>query len=149
MASWSKPFSGACGIEILAIEGGEHCPIDQKNRLHIPPHVLLFLSATFLICFANASRTSESFAWPGLNDPVYASDLILTHELLVELLKMKPFQRMIQGALLSFCVVRIDAFWRMVCGTIQTGRIDPIVNPGMLSGHCHTVAGPLSRSNWC
>ncbi len=53
---------------------------------------------------------------------------------------------MVHGLALCFYVVQVDAFWRMVCGTIQTGRIDPIVNPGALSGHCHTVAGPLTKS---
>ena len=35
-----------------------------------------------------------------------------------------------------------NAFWRMVCGTVQVGRVDPIVNPGSLAGHCHMIAGP-------
>jgi hypothetical protein len=34
----------------------------------------------------------------------------------------------------------------MVCGTVQMGRIDPIINPGGISGHCHTLAGPNSKS---
>ncbi|EXJ86553.1 hypothetical protein A1O3_03506 [Capronia epimyces CBS 606.96] len=36
----------------------------------------------------------------------------------------------------------VDAFWRMVCGTVQVGRVDPIISPGGISGHCHTIAGP-------
>jgi hypothetical protein len=46
-------------------------------------------------------------------------------------------------ALLSFGFA--DAFWRMVCGTIRTGRIDPIISPDTISGHCHTIAGPISE----
>lgn len=34
-----------------------------------------------------------------------------------------------------------DAFWRMGCAVIQTGRIDPIVNPGTLAEHAHTIMG--------
>ncbi|KAK0512548.1 hypothetical protein JMJ35_004565 [Cladonia borealis] len=34
-----------------------------------------------------------------------------------------------------------DAFWRMSCGIIQTGRIDPVVSPGKISGHVHKIAG--------
>ncbi len=33
-------------------------------------------------------------------------------------------------------------FWRLPCpGRIVQDRIDPIVNPGNMSGHVHTVAG--------
>ncbi|KAK5148930.1 hypothetical protein LTR04_000305, partial [Oleoguttula sp. CCFEE 6159] len=35
----------------------------------------------------------------------------------------------------------VDAFWRMNCGVIQTGRIDPIVTPGGISSHVHKIAG--------
>ncbi|KAF4551144.1 Hypothetical protein D9617_14g076000 [Elsinoe fawcettii] len=35
-----------------------------------------------------------------------------------------------------------DAFWRMQCpGRIMTSRMDPIVNPGAISGHVHTISG--------
>lgn len=42
----------------------------------------------------------------------------------------------------------VDAFWRMVCGTIQTGRVDPVISPGTISGHCHTLAGPISKLSY-
>ncbi|TKA58194.1 hypothetical protein B0A49_13690, partial [Cryomyces minteri] len=35
----------------------------------------------------------------------------------------------------------VDAFWRMNCGVIQTGRIDPIVTPAEISSHVHKIAG--------
>ncbi|KAI1338944.1 WSC-domain-containing protein [Xylariaceae sp. FL0016] len=44
-------------------------------------------------------------------------------------------------AFLALHVLSVDAFWRMVCGLIQTGRMDPIVNPGTLSSHVHKVSG--------
>ncbi|KIX98048.1 uncharacterized protein Z520_06127 [Fonsecaea multimorphosa CBS 102226] len=54
--------------------------------------------------------------------------------------------RNISGAflaiVLSLTFGHVSAFWRMVCGTVQVGRVDPIVNPGGVSGHCHTIAGP-------
>lgn len=48
---------------------------------------------------------------------------------------------LLQGSLILHGV---DAFWRMNCGTIQLGRIDPIINPGSVSGHVHILAGPNS-----
>ncbi|KAF2434894.1 WSC-domain-containing protein [Tothia fuscella] len=34
-----------------------------------------------------------------------------------------------------------NAFWRMNCANIMFGRIDPIVNPGGIASHAHTVQG--------
>ncbi|KAL2423947.1 hypothetical protein ABEF95_010356 [Exophiala dermatitidis] len=34
-----------------------------------------------------------------------------------------------------------DAFWRVTCGLAQTGRIDPIIDPGAVSGHVHIISG--------
>ncbi|KAF7562350.1 hypothetical protein G7046_g1797 [Stylonectria norvegica] len=34
-----------------------------------------------------------------------------------------------------------DAYWRMSCSLIQTGRVDPIINPGHVAGHVHKVSG--------
>ncbi|ERF69122.1 hypothetical protein EPUS_01078 [Endocarpon pusillum Z07020] len=36
----------------------------------------------------------------------------------------------------------VDAFWRMNCAIIQTGRVDPIVNPGAIASHAHKIVGP-------
>ncbi|ETN45874.1 uncharacterized protein HMPREF1541_00055 [Cyphellophora europaea CBS 101466] len=49
--------------------------------------------------------------------------------------------------LTTFAVVwlllrQAEAFWRLPCGRIQLGRVDPIVNPGLVSGHVHTISGP-------
>ena len=38
-----------------------------------------------------------------------------------------------------------DAFWRMSCSIIQTGRIDPIVSPGEVASHVHKIAGASSK----
>ncbi|KAL8771573.1 MAG: hypothetical protein Q9209_003016 [Squamulea sp. 1 TL-2023] len=32
-------------------------------------------------------------------------------------------------------------YWRLSCGLSQTARIDPIINPGSVSGHVHKFAG--------
>jgi hypothetical protein len=37
-----------------------------------------------------------------------------------------------------------DAFWRLSCGRIQMGRVDPIINPGAIAGHSHTISGPIN-----
>ncbi|KAI0880342.1 WSC-domain-containing protein [Annulohypoxylon maeteangense] len=34
-----------------------------------------------------------------------------------------------------------DAYWRMSCSLIQTGRLDPNVSPGEVSAHVHKVSG--------
>ncbi|KAL9098234.1 MAG: hypothetical protein Q9163_006073 [Psora crenata] len=34
-----------------------------------------------------------------------------------------------------------EAFWRMNCGLIQTGRVDPIISPGKVASHVHKIAG--------
>ncbi|KAM5343324.1 hypothetical protein ACJ41O_014290 [Fusarium nematophilum] len=35
----------------------------------------------------------------------------------------------------------VDAFWRLSCGLIQTGRVDPVISPGRVAGHAHKVSG--------
>ncbi|KAG8669333.1 hypothetical protein FPOAC1_008725 [Fusarium poae] len=34
-----------------------------------------------------------------------------------------------------------EAFWRMSCSVIQTGRVDPIIAPGTFSAHVHKLSG--------
>jgi hypothetical protein len=57
-------------------------------------------------------------------------------------LRMVNFHGALLAVLLSLTFGHVDAFWRMVCGTIQVGRVDPIVNPNGISGHSHMIAGP-------
>jgi hypothetical protein len=41
-------------------------------------------------------------------------------------------------AMAGYC----DAFFRMSCpGRIVRDRVDPIVNPGKIAGHVHTISG--------
>lgn len=35
-------------------------------------------------------------------------------------------------------------FWRMNCGKIQVGRLDPVVSPGAISSHVHNIVGGYS-----
>ncbi len=49
------------------------------------------------------------------------------------------------SALALLLLGRVEAFWRMNCAVIQSGRIDPIVNPGEVAAHAHTIAGGSSR----
>ncbi len=37
-----------------------------------------------------------------------------------------------------------DAFWRMNCAVVQTGRVDPLVNPGTVAAHAHSIVGGSS-----
>lgn len=39
----------------------------------------------------------------------------------------------------------VNAFWRMNCGIIQRGRIDPLVSPGAIAAHVHTIVGGSSE----
>ncbi|KZF19119.1 WSC-domain-containing protein [Xylona heveae TC161] len=41
----------------------------------------------------------------------------------------------------AFAFSNVDAYWRMSCSTVQTGRIDPVVSPGMVSSHVHKLVG--------
>lgn len=59
---------------------------------------------------------------------------------------MQQRQIVLLALTLSLSFDHVHAFWRMVCGTVQMGRLDPIISPGGISGHCHTVAGPNSTS---
>lgn len=43
----------------------------------------------------------------------------------------------------------VDAFFRLNCAKVQVGRIDPIVNPGALAAHCHTIVGGSSEFFLC
>lgn len=61
---------------------------------------------------------------------------------------MRTFQSALLAIVLSLSFGNVEAFWRMVCGTVQVGRIDPIITPGVIAGHCHTIAGPNSKTRW-
>ncbi|KAL9583115.1 MAG: hypothetical protein Q9203_005218 [Teloschistes exilis] len=37
-----------------------------------------------------------------------------------------------------------QAFWRLPCSVAQEARIDPIINPGALSGHAHKISGAIN-----
>ena len=39
-----------------------------------------------------------------------------------------------------------EAYFRMSCGVIQSGRIDPVISPGKIAGHAHKIAGASSKS---
>lgn len=47
---------------------------------------------------------------------------------------------------LSVFFYTAEAFWRMNCAVVQTSRVDPIVNPGALSQHVHSIVGGVSKS---
>ncbi|KAK7902952.1 hypothetical protein LTR67_002598 [Exophiala xenobiotica] len=55
---------------------------------------------------------------------------------------MRNFHSALLAILLSLTFGNVQAFWRMRCGTVQVGRVDPIVSPGGVAGHAHTIAGP-------
>ncbi|KAI9710821.1 MAG: hypothetical protein M1812_007370 [Candelaria pacifica] len=42
---------------------------------------------------------------------------------------------------LTGLAVTVEAYWRLPCSLIQTGRIDPVINPGMISPHVHKIVG--------
>ncbi|KAI1477725.1 WSC-domain-containing protein [Daldinia eschscholtzii] len=56
---------------------------------------------------------------------------------------MANSKRVFLGALAaSFTSIQgADAYWRMSCSLIQTGRLDPNISPGVVSAHVHKVSG--------
>ncbi|KAK5135849.1 hypothetical protein LTR08_004498 [Meristemomyces frigidus] len=45
-------------------------------------------------------------------------------------------------AIVASLSLAVSAFWRMLCpGRLVLERIDPIISPGEISGHVHTVSG--------
>lgn len=48
-------------------------------------------------------------------------------------------------SLLLAALAPADAFWRMSCSIVQTGRVDPLVSPGKVAGHVHKIAGGSSQ----
>lgn len=56
-------------------------------------------------------------------------------------MKFSPKYGAMMMLLLEIHLDQVDAFWRMGCATMLNGRIDPIVNPGRLSSHSHTIVG--------
>lgn len=47
-------------------------------------------------------------------------------------------------AVVLYFIGLVDAFFRINCGNIQKGRIDPLVNPGALAAHSHSIVGGSS-----
>lgn len=52
---------------------------------------------------------------------------------------------MLHAILVAFCVENVEAFWRMNCAHIQRGRVDPLVSPGRIAGHAHSIIGGSSK----
>lgn len=50
-------------------------------------------------------------------------------------------------AIVPFLFGNVNAFFRMRCSLIQQGRIDPVVNPGALAAHSHSIVGGSSKSD--
>jgi Domain of unknown function (DUF1996) len=57
------------------------------------------------------------------------------------------FSAAIGLALATILTVNVSAFWRMECRSRSgIARIDPIVSPGNISDHLHTVHGSSGTS---
>ena len=55
---------------------------------------------------------------------------------------MSNRQVAVKTGLLALSISPVSAFWRIACpGRLVQERIDPIVNPGAVSAHVHTIAG--------
>jgi hypothetical protein len=50
------------------------------------------------------------------------------------------------GFFLAAASAPANAYWRMTCGLVQTGRVDPIVFPGVVSPHVHRIMGANTLS---
>ena len=50
--------------------------------------------------------------------------------------------KILAAGLLATLASSVEAYWRMPCGgTLVTGRLDPVISPGIPSGHTHIVLG--------
>lgn len=58
---------------------------------------------------------------------------------------MQSLIKLLAALALPFLLIGVDAFWRMNCAVIQTGRIDPVVDFNLVSGHVHTITGGSSK----
>lgn len=55
--------------------------------------------------------------------------------------------RTVLGVTLTAFPVLSNAFWRLPCrGRTGIARLDPIIDPGEISGHAHTIHGGGSES---
>ena len=77
---------------------------------------------------------------PGSATSMKAWFCILTHQAM----SSSHFGSSCLLAVLGFAF-GVQAFWRMNCGVIQLGRVDPIINYGNISGHVHIIGGPNSQ----
>lgn len=59
---------------------------------------------------------------------------------------MKPTVAFKAATALPF-LTGVDAFWRLNCAVIQTGRVDPVVNPGTYAEHAHSIVGGSSKAD--
>lgn len=49
------------------------------------------------------------------------------------------------AALVLHLLDGVEAFWRINCAVIQTGRVDPLVNPNAVAAHVHSIVGGSSK----
>ena len=53
-----------------------------------------------------------------------------------------PLSKTLLDVLLVWQFASVSAFWRLLCdNAVTVGRYDPIVSPGAIAGHVHTIAG--------
>ena len=53
-----------------------------------------------------------------------------------------PVSTMIIAVFLFLNLGYVNAFWRLLChGSVGLARIDPLMNPGELSEHVHSIKG--------
>lgn len=44
-----------------------------------------------------------------------------------------------------FLTTGVDAFFRINCAKVMHARVDPLVNPGAIAQHAHTIVGASSK----
>ena len=67
------------------------------------------------------------------------TDVYSTREVQVAIMVQRLLLR---WSLFTLCrLLTTYAYWRMACSVSQTARIDPILNPGAVSGHVHKFSG--------
>ena len=103
-----------------------YCPVNEKK------------SSSDYMCMVDARRIARLQAIIS-----YTPAPAISYQ---TILAMAAYSRFILGLAISTLVSQTSAFWTVPCSNIQTERIDPILAPGVVSGHVHKISGAQSMS---
>ena len=95
--------------------------------------------------WASQSCVSKAIWYNMVEFALLSVILLPKHPFTASLAKMKSPYTQFAIWLMALQISPAYAYWRMACSVSQTSRIDPILNPGTVSGHVHKFAGGNSE----